>query len=219
MRHNYLVLLALCVHLAGCGGADATGALKNDQRKLEFEHESCAIESAVKVDVNGDGAPDLWQVMSGGREVCRAFDGNFDGVKDSFVYYDEQGRERRRESDFDRDGIPDEVTISEGGVVVRKERETNYDSKIDTWEYYEGGRLAKTERDSDADGIIDEWWDFNQPDKPQCAVIVTDRNSDGKPDPDSAVDLCGESYKAPPPPTLQAATETTSTATAPAPPK
>jgi hypothetical protein len=199
-----LILFAFSgVACAGSKGPDGS----DEKRKLEIEHESCDIEggSSKKTDVNGDGRPDLWRVMSGTREVCRAIDPNFDGVKDAFIYYDDQGRERRRESDYDRDGRPDEIMVLENGVVVRKERETNFDSKLDTWETYNSGRLAKAERDSDADGIIDEWWDFNRPDNPDCAVVVKDHNADGKPDPDSAVDNCGESYKAPPSPTLSAA--------------
>ncbi len=203
---SYLFVL-LTVSGIGCAGSQGAKA-GQDERKLEIEHEACDIDggSAKKTDVNGDGRPDLYRVMSGNREVCRAIDPNFDGVKDAFIYYDEQGRERRRESDFDRDGRPDEVSVSENGVVVSKQRETNFDSKLDTWETYTGGRLAKAERDSDADGIIDEWWDFNRPDNPDCAVVVKDHNADGKPDPDSAVDNCGESYKAPPSPTLGAPT-------------
>ena len=187
---------------AGCSGAQDTKTA-DDKHRMEIEHEACDIDggSSKKTDVNGDGRPDLWRVMAGNREVCRAIDPNFDGVKDAFIYYDESGKERRRESDFDRDGRPDEVQVLVNGVVVSKERETNFDSKLDTWETYVGGRLAKAERDSDADGIVDEWWEFNRPDNPDCAVVVKDHNADGKPDPDSAVDTCGESYKAPPGPT------------------
>lgn len=136
--------------------------------------------------------------MSGGREVCRAVDLNFDKVKDAFIYFDASGNERRRESDFDKDGRPDEIAVRDGGVVVSKELETNYDMKLDTWETYVNGRLAKAERDSDADGIIDEWWDYNRPDQAHCAIVVSDKNQDGEPDADTAVDMCGEGYKAPP---------------------
>ncbi len=201
------MLLSFLAVSAGCSGGQDGAKTASDQHKLDIEHEPCDIDggSAKRTDVNGDGRPDLWRVMSGGKEVCRAIDPNFDGVKDAFIYYDEAGRERRRESDFDRDGRPDEVQTLVNGVVTAKERETNFDSKLDTWETYEGGRLAKAERDSDADGIVDEWWDFNRPDNPDCAVVVKDHNADGKPDPDSAVDTCGESYKAPPSPVASAA--------------
>src|SRR5262249_3989673 len=67
----------------------------------------------------------------------------------------------------------------------------------DTWDYYQNGRLIRRERDSDGDGIIDQWWQFD-PNNPKCATVSSDRNADGKPDPDSVVDLCGESYGAPP---------------------
>jgi hypothetical protein len=189
-----LTLIAISVF--GCGGSQEAKSA-DGKRRLEIVHEPCAIESGKTVDVNGDGKPDLWRVMSGNREVCKAIDPNFDGVKDAYIYFDESGKIRRREADFDRDGIPDEVAVFDNGVIVSKELETNFDSKLDTWETYAGGRLAKTERDSDGDGIIDEWWEFNRPEDPSCAIVVRDRNADGKPDPNSEVDLCGEGYKPP----------------------
>lgn len=197
---TFLVCTALGLSV-GCGGSEDAAKSPNEVRQLEIVHEACNLAGGKQVDVNADGEADIVHVESGGKEVCRAIDLNFDGIKDAFIYYDAEGRERRRESDYDRDGRPDEVTVFEAGVVVRKERETNFDSKLDTWETYVGGRLAKTERDSDGDGIIDEWWDFNRPDDPKCAVVVSDRNTDGQPDPDTAVDMCGEGYKPPPPPT------------------
>jgi hypothetical protein len=187
---------------AGCSSADALdqGAGANQGvRDTEMVHESCDGEasSARRVDVNGDGRPDIIHVMDGAREACRIVDLNLDGSVDVYVFYDEQGQERRRESDFDRDGRADEITIYEGGQIVRKERETNYDSKLDTWDFFEGGHLAKRERDSDGDGIIDQWWQFNDPNNTKCAVVATDRDGDGQPDPKSVVDLCGEEYRAP----------------------
>ena len=194
----FLVGFTVCA-TAACGGAD-TAQPASAERRLDIVHEPCDVESgsAQKTDVNGDGSPDIIKVMSGGKEVCRAVDLNFDRIKDAFIYFDAAGNERRRESDFDKDGRPDEIAIREGGVLVRKELETNFDMKIDTWETYVNGRLASAERDSDADGIIDEWWDYNRPDKPNCAIVVTDKNQDAEPDPDTAVDMCGEGYKPPP---------------------
>jgi hypothetical protein len=174
---------------------EATG----DERDTAIKHEPCDIQStqANKIDVNGDNRPDIIHVMQGGREICRVIDLNLDGSIDAYIYYDGQGLERRRESDFDRDGRADEVTHLRGGMITLKERETNFDNQIDTWDYYAGGRLAKRERDSDGDSIIDQWWEFNNPMDPRCAIVAADRNTDRKPDPDSVVDLCAESYGAP----------------------
>lgn len=213
---------AFCLGLlvmAACGG-DEPAKGPNEARDLEMKHESCDVDSgsAQKIDVNNDGNFDIIHVQGGGREVCRRVDMNFDGVPDSFIYFDDQGRERRRESDFDRDGIPDELTLLEGGVIIRKERETNFDRKLDTWDTYVGGRLAKSERDSNADGIIDEWWDYNRPDNADCAIVVSDRDGDRQPDPNTAVDMCDDGYKPPPSPQAGAAASASAPPVATAPP-
>ena len=195
--------LPLVLLVAACTSPDSTQVKAKTatagERDTEIKHEPCDKDSATaqKIDVNGDGSPDIIHVASGGREVCRIVDLNLDGAVDAFIYYDAQGRERRRESDFDRDGRADEIARLQEGVVVLKERETNFDNKIDTWDYYEGDRLVRRERDSDGDKIIDQWWQFNDPTNVRCAVVSTDKNADGKPDPTSVVDLCGESYGAP----------------------
>ena len=195
--------------LAACSAPDPSqtrpAAPTGDERDTEIKHEACDKDAptARRVDVNGDGLPDIVHVMKGSREVCRVVDLNLDGAIDAFIYYDAEGRERRREADFDRDGRADEIARYQAGVIVLKERETNFDNKIDTWDYYEGGRLVRRERDSDGDAIIDQWWQFNDPTNTRCAVVATDQNADGKPDPNSVVDLCGQSYGAPamaPPP-------------------
>ena len=200
--HLRALILALGVAACSSEPEPKSAQSQNDKRDTEIKHEPCdgTSSSASKVDVNGDGKPDIIHVMAGGREICRIVDLNLDGAIDAFIYYDEQGRERRRESDFDRDGRADEISIYEGGVIKLKLRETNFDNKIDTWDHYEGGRLVRRERDSDGDAIVDQWWQFNNPQNPKCAVVATDRNADGKPDPESVVDLCAESYggKAPP---------------------
>lgn len=184
---------------AACTSADPGGPPPTlptgAERDTELKHEPCDMSAAnaQRFDVNGDGQPDMTRVPdASGREVCRILDLNFDRTVDVFVYYDAAGRERRRESDYDRDGRADEIVSSRDGVVFLKERETNFDDKIDTWDYYEGGRLTRRERDSDGDGLVDQWWAFNDPSDDRCALVAQDRNVDGKPDPETVLDLCAE---------------------------
>src|SRR5262245_49573051 len=182
-RHALLALLvasfACSGHLA-CSGqnGDAKDPSKgaNDKRDTEMAHEPCDVEDkdAIKHDANKDGRPELIQVMDGKHEDCRAVDLNMDGIIDVFVYFDAQGKQSRRESGFDRDNRPDEISHFQAGVIARKERETNNDGNIDTWDYYQAGRLVREERDSNGDGYVDQWWTFNQPGRPDCAVVTSD---------------------------------------------
>ncbi|WP_437594069.1 hypothetical protein [Sorangium sp. So ce1000] len=197
-----LLVAMMTIAVASCASSTprpSSAKSPTGERDTAVVHEPCDKDSAAaeKVDVNGDRIPDIIHVRKDGREVCRVVDLNLDGAIDAFIYYDGSGVERRRESDFDRDGRADEIAHYEHGVVVLKERETNFDNKLDTWDYYEGSRLARRERDSDGDGIIDQWWQFNNPNDPKCAVVASDQNADGKADPGSVVDLCAESYGAP----------------------
>lgn len=200
--HRLILALAAALGLVGCGGTQskAEDGKPNLERDVEVKHEACDMQGASqKLDANNDGRPDLFIVKSGDKETCRAVDPNFDGVVDSFTYFDDQGRVRRREHDFDRDGRPDEIDYFEAGALVRKERETNFDNKLDTWDYYEGGVLARRERDSNGDKIVDQWWKFD-PTRPRCAIVTSDLNGDGAPDPTTEVDLCGDGKRAAPPP-------------------
>ncbi len=200
------LLLGLALSLlqaAACSSSEAEAdkaksPANNEKRDTAIVHEPCDGNSAeaTKVDVKGNGKFAITHVMKAGKEVCRIVDLNMDGAPDVFIYYDDQGRERRREEDFDRDGRADEISVYENGQIKLKMRETNFDNQIDTWDYYENGRLVKRERDSNGDGVIDQWWQFNNPQNPKCAIVASDRNGDGKPDPNSVVDLCGESYGA-----------------------
>ncbi|WP_441286384.1 hypothetical protein ACSRUE_28725 [Sorangium sp. KYC3313] len=216
-RSSRCSLVALItISVASCASSTpepSSAKGSTNERDTAIVHEPCDKDSASaeKVDVNGDRIPDIIHVKQDGREVCRVVDLNLDGAIDAFIYYDGNGVERRRESDFDRDGRADEIAHYEHGAVVLKERETNFDDKLDTWDYYEGPRLARRERDSDGDGIVDQWWHFNNPNDAKCAVVASDQNADGKADPGSVVDLCAESYGAPraplPPPGGAAPTE------------
>lgn len=180
----------LFIGLVGCGGS-ARSMIKDPSGldlPIEIEHEPCDISNGEAIDVNGDGRPDIVRVRIDGREVCRMVDLNFDGRPDTFIYFDDEGRVRRRESDFDRDGRVDEIAIYEGGVIVRKDRDTNLDGKFDTWDLYENGRLTRRLRDTRGRGQISQSWSFPDPDRPDCAIIRGE--GDGLLGEDDVVDTC-----------------------------
>jgi hypothetical protein len=191
----WAVACGLVLTQAACPGKDPNDPSRAlAPRDTAIVHEPCDLTAsgAKTFDADGDGRPELIQVFEGGREVCRAVDFNLDGIIDVFVYFDERGQERRRESGFSRDALPNEIAVFENGVLVRKERETNNDRKLDTWSYYENGQLVREERDSTGDGFVDQWWSFNRPGDTECAIVVTDTDGDGKPNPASALDICAD---------------------------
>lgn len=190
------LLLAGCLVGTACsssvrGGVNAASDA-SVQRPSEVVHEPCDISagSTQKTDVNRDGRADIMVA-----EGCRAFDLNFDGKVDSWVYLDDAGRPRRREMDFDRDGGVDELHLYTNGLLTQKYRSTARQDQLDTWEFFSAGKLIRTERDSNGDGVVDQWWEYPTP---GCPVIRSDIDRDGKPDQDTAVDYCKETGYVPP---------------------
>ena len=192
----------------GCGGGDGSGVdkakLPAGVRSSAIEHEACE-ESGHKVeliDVNNDKKPDIKRVLSGTQEVCRITDLNRDGKPDMFEYYDQTGQLRRREADYDDNGVVNAIEYYEGGKLVRRELDTTNQGRIDTWDFFDpaSGKRIKRERDATGDGRIDQWWSYEG----EKVTIAMDRNGDGHPDPESTVVLGGSSG-APPAP-LAAAT-------------
>jgi hypothetical protein len=186
--------------VTGCGGAASSmgaGGPGGSNRDNEIRHEACDIKSssAQAVDANGDGRADLTMVMSGGREVCRAADLDFDGRVDVWTYFDGSGAVTRREFDFDRDGAIDEIQLFAGGQITQKQRASTLSHHIDTWEKYVNGKIVSTERDANGDGRVDQWWDFKTAD---CPVIHSDIDGNGQPDPASTVEYCKETNYKPP---------------------
>lgn len=177
---------------ASVSSADSPDGEGVQRKDTAIVHEDCDIESASaqKVDVNGDGRPDISVVRSGSQEICRAVDLNFDGKIDAWVYRDSAGQVRRRESDYDRDGRVDEISTFEGGALKEQQRATTLGGKLDTWHFYTAGKLVRTERDSDGDAIIDQWWEYPVADKPECPLIHSDVDGDGRPDPGATVNVC-----------------------------
>lgn len=181
--------------MAGCASTAASTSVTSGaqiRRPTLVKHEPCDLNAsdARRQDVNGDGRSDI--TASGN---CRAYDLNFDGKVDSWAYLDAQGKVRRYELDFDRDGAVDEIQLYSNGQLTEKQRCSVLRKRLDTWQTYQGGKLVRTERDANGDGIVDQWWDYPTP---GCPVIRSDLDRDGKPDPDSAVDYCKETGYTPP---------------------
>lgn len=178
----------------GCGGGESgvgNSKLPEGTRSQVIEHEACD-ESGNKVDVqdaNGDGKPDIKRVYKGGHEVCRISDLNHDGKPDMFEYYDASGALRRREADYDDNGIVNAIETFENGRLVRRELDTTNQGRLDTWDFFDGatGVRVKRERDANGDGRIDQWWSY-EGDK---VTIANDHNGDGQPDPETTFVLGG----------------------------
>jgi hypothetical protein len=177
----------------GCGSDSASGTanakLPEGVRSEVIEHEACD-ESGNKVemlDANNDGKPDIKRVSKGGREICRITDLNHDGKPDMFEYYDQTGALRRREADYDDNGIVNSIEHFENGKLVRRELDTTNQGKIDTWDFFDPATGARTKRERDAtgDGKIDQWWTYAG----EKVTIAMDRNGDGLPDPDTTITL------------------------------
>lgn len=184
---------------SGCSGSVQGGASsadgKQQRRDTRILHEDCDLSDGEKLDANGDSKPDVWLIKKGGREVCRAVDLNFDGKVDAWSYFDESGRVRRRERDYDRDGLVEEISIYSAGSLKEQQRSTALADRLDTWQFFEAGQLKRAERDSDADGVIDQWWEFTQD---KCPMIHSDVDGDGRPDPGATIDYCKQTGYVPP---------------------
>lgn len=185
----------------GCSGGETSGVgsakLPEGVRSEVIEHESCdeAGNKVEVLDANNDGKPDIRRVYKGGKEVCRITDLNHDGKPDMFEYYDAQGQLRRREADYDDNGIVNSIEHYEGGRLVRRELDTTNQGRLDTWDFFDPatGQRIKRERDASGDGRIDQWWTYEG----EKVTIAMDRNGDGQPDPDSVITLGGAGGGAP----------------------
>jgi len=164
--------------------------LPDGVRSEEIAHEACNESDTRKVetvDVNNDGKPDIKRIYEGNHEICRISDLNHDGKPDMFEYYDKNGILRRREADYDDNGVVNSIEMYENGKLVHAELDTTNQGKIDTWDTFDPstGKRTKRERDSNGDGRVDQWWTYDG-DK---TTIAMDRNGDGLPDPDTVVTL------------------------------
>jgi hypothetical protein len=187
--------------VAGCGGGEAenkgaaspaASTTSVQVRDETIVHEACneSGHQAQKLDTNGDGKYDIVRVSDGNTPVCIASDMNHDGKPDMYEYFDKSGQVRRREIDFDDNGVANVIEHYENGKMTSRELDTTNQGRIDTWDTFDPatGKIVKRERDSTNDGRIDQWWTY-EGDK---VTIAMDRNGDGLPDPDATVVMGGD---------------------------
>ncbi len=187
--------LVLAVGLCGCGGGGGGASSGPDYRTAvdtRIEHQPCAADAKdyKGLDANRDGRADVRTAPDGSGGRCRVFDLNLDGQPDSWTYYNAKGQLVRREADFDRDGRIDEIALYVSGHLSEKRRATTLGGALDTWQVYKGGQLAVTRRDADLDGYLDQWWEYPDPAHPECPLIHSDVDGDGRPDPGATVAIC-----------------------------
>lgn len=176
----------------GCSGESSgvqNAKLPAGSRSEAIEHEACdeGGHKVEQIDVNNDGKPDIRRVYDGTREICRISDLNRDGKPDMFEYYDATGQLRRREADYDDNGVVNAIEHYEGGKLVRRELDTTNQGRIDTWDTFDPatGKRTKRERDATGDGRVDQWWTYEG----DRVTIAMDRNGDGQPDPEATIVL------------------------------
>ncbi|MFT3921540.1 MAG: hypothetical protein QM778_03295 [Myxococcales bacterium] len=153
-----------------------------------------ARHEVSEYDTSGDDLPDVRKVFLRVGDgtlarlvlVCRESDLNSDGAKDVIRYYTDEGRPLREEADRNFDGVMDEITIFQEGMIQRQEFDSQGDGKVDTkiffddgkplraerdlkarstpekwtpdrWEYFEEGRVVRMGTDVDGDGTVDRW--------------------------------------------------------------
>jgi hypothetical protein len=203
-----IVLAAWPAFVVACGGADKVAAAPSAQgpgerRSEAIEHERCDEKGAhvEALDTNGDGRPDVRRVFDGqgGHEVCRLVDLNRDGRTDLYEYFDANGEIRRREFCYDDSGVVNAIEFYEHGKLTARVYDTTGQHKIDTWDWFDPhgpvdsktGRPAhpvRRERDIRGEGSVDQWWIWSG----DRLTISTDRNGDGRPDPQSVIVLGGD---------------------------
>ncbi|MBK8482606.1 MAG: hypothetical protein IPL40_15820 [Proteobacteria bacterium] len=177
---------------AGCGASAADGPLRravaNPIAGVDGASR-CDVRGKrlVQLDLNEDRQPDVWKLyvtrIAGGAKIdtlaCKERDLNFDGRKDSWSLYDDEGNLATEQIDLDFDGSVDLVTHRRGGKLVRQELDSNHDGKTDVWRHYEDNVLARVERDTNGDGRID-YWEYHE--GGQLDRIGYDRDGDGRVD-------------------------------------
>ena len=171
MRGNVAVILLVSVFACGAGrkkkqqeaaAAEAAKA-KNDPASETYLPNGLV---RVVVDLNADNTPQLVRYMEdspSGRILRKVeSDMNKDGRPDVVSIFDPSGTLVREEMDGDHDGRFDITDTYKNGVLVLSEFDKDYDGRTDVWTHFAVGPEGKAiprrvERDTDGDGNVDYW--------------------------------------------------------------
>lgn len=140
---------------AGClaSTSPTLSAAPSAQPRPELSCERQGAERIETASYRGGGKPDVLKVfhknIDGNPPLymsCKEVDLNGDGRKDMLLYLDKYGRKLREEFDHDKDGVADQKSHYEAGVMVRDEHDSDSDGKIDLIEHYQDGKRVRLER-------------------------------------------------------------------------
>jgi hypothetical protein len=134
--------------------------------------ESITEEGLIRreIDLNGDGAPDIVNLLRPLDDervaVAKNTDLNFDGKFDVFTEFDAFGQISRERIDTDFDGDLDTIDLYKDGARVKSDRDIDFDGDFDVFAFYvvetDGRvRLDRKESDTDGNGKIDLWERFD----------------------------------------------------------
>jgi hypothetical protein len=142
------------------------------------------------LDRDGDGRPDHWIELEGGRPARERFDDDGDGVVERSVFLDPaSGQPARVEEDLNGDGRVDSWSEYGGGELVRRRADSSGSGVVDSWTFYRGGVPFRHEQDSNGDGFRDRVGHYENG---KLAREAQDLDGDGHPDRIARFDASGE---------------------------
>lgn len=142
------------------------------------------------LDRDGDGRPDHWIELEGGRPARERFDDDGDGVVERSVFLDPaSGQPARVEEDLSRDGRVDSWSEYSGGELVRRRVDSSGSGVVDAWTFYRGGVPFRHEQDTNGDGFRDRVGHYENG---KLAREAQDLDGDGHPDRIARFDASGE---------------------------
>jgi hypothetical protein len=126
----------------------------------------CFAGEIKKEDKNNDGKPDMWLYYDdNNRPVKIESDRDYDGKLDFWITYGEKGQ-RKTEIDLNFDGRADMYTYYQYGQRVKLEIDTDYDGKFDQISEYRDGKTVKMQR-TGKDGKLETIFDISDRYSPQ----------------------------------------------------